>query len=81
MMWNFLLVWVVTTVLSALLAPRPKVQDAQPGQIGEKDIPMASQNAPIPVLFGTRVLSQPNVVWYGDVQVQPIRKSSGGKKG
>jgi len=79
-MWNFLLTWVVTTVLSALLAPRPKVQDAQPGQIGEKSIPIASQDAPIPVLFGTRVLSQPNVVWYGDVQVQPIRKSSGGKK-
>jgi hypothetical protein len=79
-MWNFLLTWIVTTVLSALLAPRPKAQDAQPGQIGERDIPMASQDAPIPVLFGTRVLSQPNVVWYGDVQVQPIRNSSGGKK-
>lgn len=80
-MLNYLITWVVTTVLSALLAPRPKVQDAQPGQIGDKDIPMASQNAPIPVLFGTRVLSQPNVVWWGDVRVIPIRRSSGGKKG
>ena len=79
-MWNYLIAWVVTTVLSALLAPRPKVQDAQPGQIGDKDIPMASQDAPIPVLFGTRVLSQPNVVWWGDVRVIPIRRSSGGKK-
>ena len=80
-MWNYLIVWVGTAVLSALLAPRPKVQDAEPGQIGDKDIPMASQDAPIPVLFGTRVLSQPNVVWWGDVRVIPIRKSSGGKKG
>lgn len=80
-MWNYLIAWVVTTVLSALLAPRPKVQDAEPGQIGDKDIPIASQDAPIPVLFGTRVLSQPNVVWWGDVRVIPIRKSSGGKKG
>ena len=79
-MWNYLIAWVATTVLSALLAPRPKVQDAKPGQIGDKDIPMASQDAPIPVLFGTRVLSQPNVVWWGDVRVIPIRKSSGGKK-
>lgn len=79
-MWNYLITWVATTVLSALLAPRPKVQDAKPGQIGGKDIPMASQDAPIPVLFGTRVLSQPNVVWWGDVRVIPIRKSSGGKK-
>lgn len=80
-MWNFLIMWIVTTVLSALLAPRPKVQDAQPGQVGDKDIPMASADAPIPVLFGTRVLSQPNVVWWGDVQVIAIRKSGGGKKG
>ncbi len=79
-MWNFLITWAVTTVISALLAPRPKMQNAQPGQIGEKDIPMASRDAPIPVLFGTRVLSQPNVVWWGDVQVIPIRKKGGGKK-
>lgn len=79
-MWQQIIIWVVTTVLSALLAPRPKVQDAQPSQIGDKDVPIASQDAPIPVLFGTRVISGPNVVWYGDVQVRPIRKSSGGKK-
>lgn len=79
-MWNFLIVWIITTVLSSLLAPRPKVQDAQPGQIGEQGLPMASQDAPIPVLFGTRVLSQPNVVWWGDISVTPIRRSGGGKK-
>ncbi len=79
-MWMQIIGWVVTTVLSALLTPRPKVQNATPGQIGEKDIPMASMDAPIPVVFGTRVISQPNVVWWGDVFVYPIMKSSGGKK-
>lgn len=79
-MWNFLIAWVISTVLSALLAPRPKTQDALPGQIGDKDIPLASADAPIPVLFGTRVISQPNVVWWGDVMVRAIRKSGGGKK-
>ncbi|WKB50770.1 hypothetical protein [Eleftheria terrae] len=79
-MWPQLIVWIATTVLSALLAPKPKSQDAQPGQIGDKDLPIASQDAPIPVLFGTRVISGPNVVWYGDVQVKPIKKKGGGKK-
>ena len=79
-MWQYIIAWVVTTVISALLAPRPSTQDAQPGQIGDKNLPIASQDAPIPVLFGTRRLSGPNVIWYGDVQVRPIRKSSGGKK-
>jgi hypothetical protein len=72
---------VTTVVLSVLLAPHPKrIRDAQPGQIGDKDIPIASQDAPIPVLFGTRVLSQPNVVWWGDVRVVPIRRKAKGKK-
>ena len=79
-MWNFVIAWVISAAISALLAPRPNVQDAQPGQLGDKDLPMANRDAPIPVLFGTRVLSQPNVVWWGQVQVIPIRKSGGGKK-
>ncbi|WKB54389.1 hypothetical protein [Eleftheria terrae] len=79
-MWPQLIAWIATTVLSALLAPKPKSQEAQPGQIGDKDLPIASQDAPIPVLFGTRVISGPNVVWYGDVQVKPIKKKGGGKK-
>lgn len=27
-------------------------------------VPTAEQGKPIPVLFGTRLISQPNVVWY-----------------
>ena len=36
----------------------------------------------LPVLFGTRVIRQANVVWYGDVKTTEIRQSSGsgGKK-
>ena len=79
-MWQQLLVWVVTAVISSLLAPRPKVQDARPGQIDGKDVPTAEQGKPIPVLFGTRILSGPNIVWWGDVEVRAIRKKSGGKK-
>jgi hypothetical protein len=79
-MWSYIVLWIFTTVLSSLLAPKPRTQEAQPGQIGDKDVPIASQDAPIPVLFGTRVISGPNVVWYGDVQVKPIKKKSGAKK-
>lgn len=79
-MWTTIIGWAVSTVLSALLAPKPKLKDAQPAQIGDKDIPMASADAPIPVVFGTRVVSQPNVVWWGDVRADAIRKCDGGKK-
>lgn len=79
-MWQQILFWVVTTVISALLAPRPKVQGAKPGEVTDKEVPIAAEGKPIPVLFGTRILSGPNVVWYGDVQITPIKKKSGGKK-
>jgi hypothetical protein len=78
-MWHYVVMWIVSAVVSWALAPRQRIPDAQPGQIGDRDIPIASQDAPIPVLFGTRVLSQPNVVWWGDVTVDPIRRD-GGKK-
>lgn len=78
-MWTYLIVWVVALVAAYALAPRPKLPEAQPGQLGERGIPIASADAPIPVVFGTRVVSQPNVVWYGDVTVDPIQRK-GGKK-
>lgn len=60
---------------------------AQAAETGGRDavpIPMCrSRNRKaIPVLFGTRVINQPNVVWYGDVKTTEIRQSSGsgGKK-
>jgi len=76
-MWQYLVVWVVTTVLSALLTPRPKTTTPEPGQV---EAPLASADAPIPVLFGTRVIKQPNCVWYGDIRTTPIRQSGGRKK-
>ena len=79
-MWNFVVQWIVSAVISWALAPRQRIPDAQPGQIGDRDIPIASQDAPIPVLFGTRVLSQPNVVWWGDVTVSPIQRRRRKKK-
>ena len=78
-MWEQIALWVVTTIISSLLTPRPKTQKVQPGQIGDKDVPIASQNAEIPVLFGTRYMTGPNIVWYGDLKIVPIKKK-GGKK-
>jgi hypothetical protein len=77
-MWTQILVWVITTVIGALLAPRPpKPQSPTPGNL---DVPVAEAGKPIPVLFGTRVIRQANVVWYGDVKTTPIKQSSGGGK-
>ena len=76
-MWQQILVWVITTVIGSLLAPRPQ-KPAAPSA-GNLEVPVAEAGKPIPVLFGTRIIRQANVVWYGDLVADPIRKK-GGKK-
>ena len=37
-------------------------------------VPTAQEGKNIPVLFGTRRISGPNVCWYGDIGTTPIKK-------
>ena len=77
---NWMLILVALVSGSMLLAPKPpKPVSPTPGNL---DVPVAESGKPIPVLFGTRVIRQANVVWYGDVKTTEIRQSSGsgGKK-
>lgn len=76
-MWLNIVIWLIAQTISAFAAPRPK--PPPPAEIADKDVPLATQGRPIPILFGQRWLSGPNVVWYGDVRVVPIKKR-GGKK-
>lgn len=76
MVWWYIAVFVVALVASYLLTPTVETPSKSPGEIS---VPVAEEDIPIPVLFGTRVIEQSNVVWYGDVNTKPI-KSKGGKK-
>jgi hypothetical protein len=75
MWWNIIL-YVGFTLLSYLLAPKP--EKPKPAGLDEIDAPVAEAGKTIPVLFGTRDLNGPNVVWYGHLRTTPIK--SGGKK-
>lgn len=76
-MWQ-IVAWVVLTVVSYLLQPKPQ-SPATPVP-GEMDGPTVDSSSPVPVLFGTRLMKQPNCVWYGDIGTTPIVKCGGGKK-
>lgn len=79
MVWQQIVVLVLSVVISYLLAPRPKNLEVKPDTLGEGDIPVAETGTPIPVVFGTVNVSSPNVVWWGDTRADPITKKGGGK--
>lgn len=76
MWYYYAAVLVASLVISRVLAPKPSAPP--PGDISG-GIPTAEAGKAIPVLFGTRIIAQPNVVWWGDILAEPIY-SDGGKK-
>jgi len=76
-MWWYIAVFVVALVVAYATMPKPQSQP--PAGLGDIKAPTAEEGREIPVLFGTRDLEGPNVVWYGDFRAVAIRKK-GGKK-
>jgi len=70
--WFAAVLFVVSMVIS--YATRPKPQHAKAAGLGDFQAPTAEDGRTIPVLFGTRDMPAPNVVWFGDLRSVPIRK-------
>jgi hypothetical protein len=77
MPWWYLALLVAAIVIGVALAPKPQSQP--PAGFGDIQAPTAEEGREIPVLFGTRTLEGPNVVWYGDFDTVAVQ-SRGGKK-
>lgn len=77
MVWWNIAMLVFSLVLSYLLRPDPSQKDAKYKAIEESDVPTADAGKEIPVLFGRRWLKSPNVVWYGDIRIEPIKEDVG----
>ena len=74
MIWVQILWFIVTTVLSIALAPKPKGPRA--AAIDDFQFPTAEEGRPVPVVFGTVDVTGPNVLWYGDLDIRKIKKKS-----
>lgn len=77
MAWLFTVVWIVSLVASYIMMPKPQSQP--PPGLGDVTVPTAEEGREIPVLFGRRDLKGPNIVWYGNIRLIPVKKI-GGKK-
>jgi hypothetical protein len=77
MAWIFAAVFIGGLLLS--YTAMPKTESARPAGLDEFKVPTAEVGREIPVLFGTKKIQAPNVVWFGDLKLQPVKKK-GGKK-
>jgi hypothetical protein len=77
MVWWYIIVFIGALVLA--VAMQPRAQSVKPAGLGDFVAPTAEEGREIPVLFGTRIIEGPNIVWYGALRVVPIKKKSGGK--
>ncbi len=72
--WVLALVYIVGTVLYDVLRPKAKFDAPQPSSLGDFQLPTIGEGRPIPIVWGTCKLSGPMVTWYGDLEVQAIKK-------
>lgn len=77
MPWGQILLFIVASLVQRLLAPKPP--QPKPLELSDFELPTADEGRPIPVVFGTMIVRGPNVTWYGDLRVTPI-KEQGSKK-
>lgn len=76
--FSYLVILVVSALVSYALAPKPS--PPKPASLEDFDAPTAEEDREIPVVFGTVTITGPNVIFYGNLRSEAIRKS-GGKKG
>jgi len=71
-MWWFVAIFVVSLVIAYAMIPKP--QNAKPAGLDDITVPTAEEGREIPVLFGTKLIEGANLVWYGDLRSEAIRK-------
>ena len=75
--------WIAILIIAAVLtavavSQAPTPAQPPPASLSDFNAPTAEPGRPIPVVYGTVKLKAPNVVWYGDLDYEPV-KTNGGK--
>lgn len=74
-MFLYLIVFIVSFFVC--YAMTPKATQPSPASLSDFQITTAEPGRAIPVVFGTRLISDPNNVWYGDLSYSAIKTKSG----
>ena len=73
MIFNLVL-WAISFILTALLAPKPNIENAKSQNLGDIDFPRAGEGFPVTKVWGTVRVNSPNTLWYGDFSAVAITK-------
>lgn len=73
MVWMFLL-FVASFLLSVFLTPKPEIENARAGNLGDIRFPRADAGSPCPMVFGKVRMRAPNVIWFGAFRAIPHKK-------
>lgn len=71
-MWWAIALSLAMSVLSMM--SMKNMQKDQGTVVGDIEAPTTETGRAIPVVFGTREITGANVLWYGDVKTQAIKK-------
>lgn len=76
--WDYVIYAVISIIISFAISylTKPKPQTPTAGGL---DVPTPDPGALVGVVFGTNLIKNSNIIWYGDAATQPVR-SKGGKK-
>ncbi|QJI52987.1 tail protein [Xanthomonas phage FoX4] len=69
-----IVVALVAVIVGELLRPIPKLTNAKASSLDDFDLPTAEEGRAIPIFFGKVKVTGPNIVWYGNLRVVPIKK-------
>lgn len=69
-----LIVSLVIMVVGELLRPKQNPANAKPSSLDDFDFPTAEEGRSIPVIVGKVKINGANVTYYGDLEVQPLKK-------
>jgi len=69
------LIVVALTAVLYLISPKPKMDKLKPAD--KVDVPNTEIGKPLAVIFGTVMIRDPNVVWFGDLKIKAVKKKSG----
>lgn len=73
-MWFAIALFAVGFIATALLAPKPKIENARPGALSDFNFPRSQEGDPVGLVQGAVKLKSPNTIWTGNFKAVAITK-------